>query len=83
LRSPLPGPEEVALNRVRREVILEALAHLLPREAEVLRLRYGLDGTPLSLGEIAQRFKISRGGCANWRRGPYLGCNRTATFGSA
>jgi RNA polymerase primary sigma factor len=48
LRSPLPGPEEIALNRVRREAILEALAHLPPREAEVLRLRYGLDGTPPS-----------------------------------
>jgi RNA polymerase primary sigma factor len=62
LRSPLPGPEEVALNRVRREAILEALARLPPREAEVLRLRYGLDGgPPLSLEEIAQRFKITRG----------------------
>jgi RNA polymerase primary sigma factor len=62
LRSPLPGPEETALNRVRREAILEVLAHLPPREAEVLRLRYGLDGTPpLSLGEIAQRFKLTRG----------------------
>jgi RNA polymerase primary sigma factor len=62
LRSPLPSPEEVALDRVRREAILEVLAHLPPREAEVLRLRYGLDGTPpLSLGEIAKRFKITRG----------------------
>jgi RNA polymerase primary sigma factor len=62
LRSPLPGPEETALNRVRREAILEALAHLPPREAEVLRLRYGLDGAPpLSPREIAQRFKLSRG----------------------
>jgi RNA polymerase primary sigma factor len=62
LQSPLPGPEEIALDRVRREAILEVLAHLPPREAEVLRLRYGLDGTPpLSLGEIAKRFKITRG----------------------
>ncbi len=62
LPSPLPSPEEVALNRARREAILEVLAHLPPREAEVLRLRYGLDGTPpLSLGEIAKRFKITRG----------------------
>jgi RNA polymerase primary sigma factor len=62
LRSPLPGPEEIALSRVRREAILEVLAHLPPREAEVLRLRYGLDGTPpLSLGEIAKRLRITRG----------------------
>jgi RNA polymerase primary sigma factor len=62
LQSPLPNPEEVALDRVRREAILETLVHLPPREAEVLRLRYGLDGTPpLSLGEIAKRFKITRG----------------------
>ncbi len=46
LPSPLPNPEEIALNRARREAILEVLAHLPPREAEVLRLRYGLDGTP-------------------------------------
>jgi len=62
LQSPLPSPEEIALDKVRREVVLEVLARLPPREAEVLRLRYGLDGTPpLSLGEIAKRFKITRG----------------------
>lgn len=62
LPSPLPNPEEIALNKARRGAILEVLAYLPPREAEVLRLRYGLDGTPpLSLGEIAKRFKITRG----------------------
>ncbi len=61
LSSLLPSLEEIALNKVRREAILEVLAHLPPREAEVLRLRCGLDGTPLSLGEIVRRFKITRG----------------------
>jgi len=61
LESPLPGPEETALARARREVILEVLEVLPPREAEVIRLRYGLDGTPpLTLEEVARRLGVTR-----------------------
>ena len=35
--------------------------HLTPREAELIRLRYGLGGTiPLTQREVATTFKISR-----------------------
>lgn len=61
LESPLPGPEETALTRARREAVLEALEALPPREAEVIRLRYGLDGAPpLTLEEVARRLRVTR-----------------------
>lgn len=61
LESPLPGPEETALDRAQREAVLEALEALPPREAEVIRLRYGLDGAPpLTLEEVARRLRVTR-----------------------
>jgi len=61
LESPLPGPEETALARARREAILKVLEALPPREAEVIRLRYGLDGAPpLTLEEAAQKLRVTR-----------------------
>ena len=61
LESPLPGPEETALARARREAVLAVLEALPPREAEVIRLRYGLDGTPpLTLEEVARRLRVTR-----------------------
>jgi RNA polymerase primary sigma factor len=61
LESPLPGPEETALARARREAILKVLEALPPREAEVIRLRYGLDGfPPLTLEEVARRLRVTR-----------------------
>jgi RNA polymerase primary sigma factor len=36
------------------------LARMEPRSAEVLRLRFGLDGDPLTLEQIAQRFSVTR-----------------------
>jgi RNA polymerase primary sigma factor len=61
LESPLPGPEEAALDRARREAVLAVLEALPPREAEVIRLRYGLDGAPpLTLEEVARRLKVTR-----------------------
>jgi RNA polymerase primary sigma factor len=61
LESPLPGPEETALAQARREAILKVLEGLPPREAEVIRLRYGLDGfPPLTLEEVARKLRVTR-----------------------
>jgi RNA polymerase primary sigma factor len=44
-----------------REQLQNVLETLSPREAEVIRLRYGLyNGRPLTLEEVGQRFNITR-----------------------
>ncbi|MEI6248711.1 MAG: sigma-70 domain-containing protein, partial [Verrucomicrobiota bacterium] len=41
--------------------IAEMLAHLEPREAEVITLRFGLNGeSPLTLEEVGELFKLTR-----------------------
>jgi RNA polymerase primary sigma factor len=56
------APAQQAEHEVLAETLDEALgAHLSPREAQVLRLRFGLiDGQPRTLGEIADEVGISR-----------------------
>lgn len=56
--DPLPGADESALVRARRESVLEALAALPTRQREVLVLRHYLD---LSEADIAATLEISRG----------------------
>jgi RNA polymerase sigma factor (sigma-70 family) len=48
--------------RLARESIEKALTSLSPREAEVLRLRFGLDdnGTPRTLEEVGRQFGVTR-----------------------
>lgn len=43
-----------------RECIATVLVTLTDREAEVLKMYYGLDGTPMTLLEIGERFGIGR-----------------------
>ncbi|HZS01827.1 MAG TPA: sigma-70 family RNA polymerase sigma factor [Chloroflexota bacterium] len=56
------SPAEEAEETVLAQSLDEALArHLNPREAAVLRMRFGLvDGQPHTLGEIAEELGISR-----------------------
>jgi RNA polymerase primary sigma factor len=56
------APAQAAEQEVLAETLDEALGeHLSPREAQVLRLRFGLaDGQPRTLGEIAEDVGISR-----------------------
>ena len=56
------APAEEAEDTVLAETLDQALAqHLAPREAQVLRLRFGLeDGQPRTLGEIAGEVGVSR-----------------------
>lgn len=44
----------------RRAALGQALASLSPREGQVLSLRFGLEGEPMSLEEIGRRFRLSR-----------------------
>ncbi|MHC4607288.1 MAG: sigma-70 family RNA polymerase sigma factor [Planctomycetota bacterium] len=54
-------PENQVLSQMEVERIENLLRSINQREAEVLRLRYGLyDGQPLTLGDIGKRLKITR-----------------------
>lgn len=56
-----PDPTEQAGREMLREEIELILDDLLPREAEVLQLRYGLiDGKQHTLEEVGERFGVTR-----------------------
>ncbi len=57
----IPLPEQAALQELFREELLDLLSCLPSREAQILRWRYGLEGTrPQSLAEVATALGISR-----------------------
>ena len=59
--SSTPPPSEVVAEQLLREQITEQLNRLPPREAEILRLRYGLeDGRVHTLEEVGQKMGITR-----------------------
>jgi RNA polymerase primary sigma factor len=54
-------PTELAGREMLRDQLLEVLASLPEREAQVLELRYGLhDGTPRTLEEVGTKFGVTR-----------------------
>jgi RNA polymerase primary sigma factor len=56
-----PGPEELAEESDAQRHIREAFRHLPKRTAQVLRLRFGLDGNPpMTLEEIGQVYNLTR-----------------------
>jgi len=56
-----PPPDERAEARMLSENLHEMLTELTPREARVLRLRYGLDGNePHTLKEMGEKLGLSR-----------------------
>ena len=56
-----PAPAESASTNILREVIERELNTLTPREALVIRLRFGLiDGRARTLEEVGKTFKITR-----------------------
>jgi RNA polymerase primary sigma factor len=56
-----PSPEEAVIHRNLREQIEQALDNLTEREAEVLKLRFGLmDGKEHTLEEVGDVFKVTR-----------------------
>jgi len=57
----IPSPADLAIQSSLKEQILEALNTLTEREAEVLRMRFGLDGgREYTLEEVGQHFKLTR-----------------------
>lgn len=56
-----PLPTEVASGSLLEKQVDEALSTLTEREAQVLRLRFGLeDGRPLTLEEVGERMGLTR-----------------------
>jgi RNA polymerase primary sigma factor len=56
-----PTPMQVVFQHTLRECLDNVLATLSPREARILRLRYGLDGNqPNTLEEVGQKFGLTR-----------------------
>ncbi|MBR2387466.1 MAG: RNA polymerase sigma factor RpoD [Clostridia bacterium] len=56
-----PAPEEAASTTILREVIEKELNTLTPREAHVIKLRFGLyDGRTRTLEEVGKEFNITR-----------------------
>ncbi len=56
-----PTPIQSAYQSMLKEKIDEVLGTLSPREARVLRLRFGLDtGTPYTLEEVGEKFGLTR-----------------------
>ena len=56
-----PAPQDVAAYTLLREQLDEVMSTLTPREAKVLRLRFGLDdGKARTLEEVGREFDVTR-----------------------
>jgi RNA polymerase primary sigma factor len=62
IADPLqPSPLEEISHGLLRADLSEAMSHLTPRERNILRLRYGLDGeSAMTLEQIGQRLSLTR-----------------------
>ena len=59
--SDTPAPADEASHALLKEQLEEVLSTLTPREAKVLRLRFGLeDGKSRTLEEVGTEFKVTR-----------------------
>lgn len=56
-----PTPTQSAYQNLLRDKVEEVLSSLSPREARILRLRFGLqNGRPYTLEEVGQKFGLTR-----------------------
>ena len=56
-----PSPAQSALQNLLRDKVEEVLGTLPPREARILRLRFGLqNGRAYTLEEVGQKFGLTR-----------------------
>lgn len=61
LHSPLPSPLACAIKNDLVKTTKKALAQLTPKEAEVLRLRFGIGkNSDHTLDEVGDKFKVTR-----------------------
>ncbi len=56
-----PSPDDMLMKESLRKEIERSLRTLTPREADVIRLYFGLNGEhPMTLEEIGERFDLTR-----------------------
>jgi RNA polymerase primary sigma factor len=57
-----PSPADAAITANLRDAVEEVLVTLAPREAEIVRMRFGLgaDGEAKTLEEVGRRFSVTR-----------------------
>ncbi len=55
-----PSPDQELMRESLRVEVQQVLATLSPREAEVIKLYFGLDGNQLTLEEIGEKFNLTR-----------------------
>jgi RNA polymerase primary sigma factor len=60
IRGPVVEPFEDVEVSLRPDALHAAVARLPEREAEVIRLRYGLEGEPTTLAQIGRRLGLTR-----------------------
>ena len=61
IENDMVTPQQVAYDNLLREKIEQVLATLTPREARILRLRFGLqNGRCYTLEEVGQKFGLTR-----------------------
>ena len=54
-------PMEVTIKSMLRAQLMRIIGELMPREQQVLRMRYGLDdGHPKTLEEVGREFNVTR-----------------------
>ena len=59
--SSSPTPTDSAYHHLLQEKLEDILTSLTPREARILRLRFGLqDGRSYTLEEVGQKFGLTR-----------------------
>jgi RNA polymerase primary sigma factor len=61
IENDTPSPAQTTHNKMLHEKIEEMLATLTPREARILRLRFGLqNGRSYTLEEVGKKFGLTR-----------------------
>ena len=54
-------PPEVVMKNMLKQQLMEVISELMPREQQVIILRYGLeDGHPRTLEEVGREFNVTR-----------------------
>lgn len=61
VEDPSPSPEDIAIQNDNKKLLLEVIEKSLgPREIKIIKMRFGFEGTPMTLEEIGKEFKVTR-----------------------
>lgn len=61
VEDPSPSPEDIAIQNDNKKLLLEVIEKSLrPREIKIIKMRFGFEGTPMTLEEISKEFKVTR-----------------------